>query len=88
MEDVKKKSGVETTTLNQVPDNEKKGWIEVAFIHAGVMICVPSLMIGGMLVLAMPLSQALFAGCAGYVLAIFFASLTSIQGSDLSVPPV
>ena len=86
MEDVKKKSGVETTTLNQVPDNEKKGWIEVAFIHAGVMICVPSLMIGGMLVLAMPLSQALFAGCAGYVLAIFFASLTSIQGSDLSVP--
>ncbi len=86
MEEIKKKSGVETTTLNKVPKEEKKGWIEVAFIHAGVMICVPSLMIGGLLALAMPLSQALFAGCAGYVLIIFFASLTSIQGSDLSVP--
>ncbi|MCI9640866.1 MULTISPECIES: cytosine permease [Anaerotruncus] len=81
-----KKSNVETTTLNQVSEEEKKGWVEVAFIHAGVMICVPSLLIGGLLALAMPLGQALLAGCIGYGLVMLFACFTSIQGSDLGLP--
>ena len=48
-ENEKKRSGVETTTLTQVAPEEKKGWIEMAFLHAGVMISVPSMLIGGLL---------------------------------------
>ena len=53
---------VESITLNVVPQEERKGWVEVAFIHAGIMICVPSLLIGGLLALAMPIWEALLAG--------------------------
>ena len=38
----KKKKRIETTTLSVVPENEKKSWVDVAFIQAGVYICVPS----------------------------------------------
>ena len=77
---------VESITLNVVPQEERKGWVEVAFIHAGIMICVPSLLIGGLLALAMPIWEALLAGCTGYALVMLFTCFTAIQGSDLGVP--
>ena len=42
-----KKHTMETTTLTEVPAEERKSWISVAFMQAGIMICVPSLMLGG-----------------------------------------
>ncbi|MEE0742195.1 MAG: cytosine permease [Emergencia sp.] len=77
---------VESTTLTVVPEEERKGWIEVAFIHSGIMICVPSLLIGGLLALAMPVWQAVLAGCTGYALVMFFTCFTAMQGSDLGMP--
>lgn len=85
-ENEKKRVGVETTTLTQVASEEKKGWIEMAFLHAGVMISVPSMLIGGLLASAMPLTQALLAGCIGYALVTVFTCLGGMEGSDLSVP--
>ena len=32
--------GMETTTLAEVPMGERKSWIDVAMIQAGIMICV------------------------------------------------
>ena len=34
----KKSKVIETTTLSVVPENEKKSWVDVAFIQAGVYI--------------------------------------------------
>ena len=47
MSDKPKKHTMETTTLTEVPAEERKSWISVAFMQAGIMICVPSLMLGG-----------------------------------------
>ena len=86
MGETKKKNTMETTTLTQVPMEERKSWISVAFMQAGIMICVPSLLLGGMLAGAMPLSTAIISGIVGYIIVIVLFSLMGIIGSDLGVP--
>ena len=49
VEQEKKTGNVESVTLEQVPMEERKSWADVAMIQAGIMICVPSLMLGGIL---------------------------------------
>lgn len=80
------KMAVETRTLEQVRDSEWKSWISVASIEAGVMICVPSLLLGGMLAEAMPMSMALIAGVTGYLLAVLLTAAMGVQGYDLGIP--
>ena len=58
---------MESVTLQPVQMEERKSWIDVAMIQAGILICVPSLMLGGMLAEAMPMSQALLSGIVGYL---------------------
>ena len=86
METNKAKSNIEVTTLSPVSPEEKKSWLSVAFMQAGVMICVPSLLLGGILAQAMPLTTAIIAGIIGYLIVILIFSLMGIMGSDLSVP--
>lgn len=81
-----KSSGIETRALQPVPMNERKNWLNVAFIQAGIVICVPSLMLGQMLVSAMPTSSAVWAGVIGFALVCVLFSLMAIIGCDLGVP--
>ena len=83
-----KASGVETITLSRVPDEKRKSWIMIALIQAGVMICVPSLMLGGLLVNGMTIVNAIIAGAIGYGIAVVLMTLMAIQGHDLGVPTV
>ena len=55
VEQEKKTGNVESVTLEQVPMEERKSWADVAMIQAGIMICVPSLMLGGILAESMPI---------------------------------
>lgn len=82
----KKATKVESTTLERVSDDERKSWVDVALIQAGVMICVPSLMLGGLLAESMSLSNAIISGVIGYILSIVVTSIMGMQGSDLGVP--
>lgn len=86
--DEKKKRGsnIETTTLEKVPMEERKGWIDVALIQAGIMICVPSLLLGGILAESMSLTNAIISGVVGYLIVIVLFCLMGIMGSDLGVP--
>lgn len=81
-----KSSNIETTTLEKVPLDQRKNWIEVALIQAGIMICVPSLMLGGILEASMSLKNAIISGSIGYLIVIVLFSLMGIMGSDLGVP--
>lgn len=82
----KKSTNVETTTLHPVPPEEKRSWVSVMLIQAGAQICVPSLLLGGLLVEAMPLKSALIAGLIGYLCVAVLISFVGIIGRDLSVP--
>lgn len=77
---------IETTTLEKVPPEEKKSWVTVMLIQAGAQICIPSLMLGGLLVEGMPLINALLAGFVGYAIIAVLISIMGIVGSDLGVP--
>lgn len=79
-------SQIETTTLQPVPMEERKSWIDVALIQAGLMICVPSLLLGGILAEGMELGEAILAGTIGYTIVIVLFCLMGIIGSDLGVP--
>lgn len=86
MDEKAKKKTMETTTLTQVPMEERKSWISVAFMQAGIMICVPSLLLGGILAESMSLYAAIISGVVGYIIVIILFSLMGIMGSDLGVP--
>ena len=48
-----KESKIEKITLNIVPQDKRKSWLDVSLIQAGVYICVPSLLLGGLLISSM-----------------------------------
>ena len=81
-----KHTNIETTTLESVPMEDRKSWVNVALIQAGIMICVPSLLLGGILAGSMSLSGAILSGTVGYVIVIILFCLMGIIGSDLGVP--
>lgn len=82
----KRESHMESTTLEAVPMNERKGWLNVALIQAGIMICVPSLLLGGILADAMSLSNAIMSGVVGYLIVTVLFCLMGVMGSDMGVP--
>lgn len=79
-------SKIEKTTLNVVPQDKRKSWLDVSLIQAGVYICVPSLLLGGMLVQCMPLSSTVITLGLGYLVSIVITALIGIIGADLGVP--
>ena len=76
----------ESVVLQPVPMEERKSWLDVALIQAGILICVPSLMLGGMLAQAMPIGQAILSGVVGYLITALLMVAVGIIGSDLGVP--
>ena len=78
----KKKMQIESTTLNEVPADERKSWWQVAFIEMGIYICVPCLMLGGMMINGMTLKNAVIAALAGYILAAVIMSFSGMMGAD------
>lgn len=86
MEEKKKSSAMETTTLTAVPMEERKPWWSIAFIWAGSVICIPALMVGSMVTVGMGFGQAALCMVIGYVIVVFYMCLLGIQSSDLGLP--
>jgi len=82
----KKPQVLETTTYQPVPLEEKRSWGSIAFVWMGSTICVPALMVGGMIGMGMPFSQAIWAMVAGFALVCVYMILIGTQGSDLGMP--
>ena len=84
MSDISEK--LENVALDRVPADQRTGWLDVSLIQAGCYICVPSLMLGAMLVQAMSFTDALIAGALGYAISVAITCLIGFAGSDLNVP--
>lgn len=83
-----KTSGIESSALNPVPENEKMDWKKIALIQIGILICVPSLMLGGILAESMDFKSALMACGLGYAFTVLLTIILGFQGADLGVPTV
>ena len=86
MEEKKTNSAVETTTYEPVPSEQRRPWTSIMFIWMGSAICVPALMVGGMIGAGMKIGPAFLAMIAGFVLVCIYMILIGIQGSDLGMP--
>ena len=82
----KKTKIVETTTYQPVSLEEKRSWASIMFVWMGSTICVPALMVGGMIGIGMPFSQAILAMIAGFALVCIYMYFIGAQGADLGLP--
>lgn len=82
----KKNLKVETITLKQVPQGEKKSWVSIAFIWAGNVICVPALMVGGMITAGLNFKDSAIAMLLGYAITVCLMMLTAAQAARTGVP--
>ena len=71
---------MENFALEQVRPEDRKGWISLAFVQMGMIICVPSLLLGCLLSLGMPLWKAIASGTAGYLLTVLLSFPLGMQG--------
>lgn len=83
-----KHSTVENVALQRVPQEKRKSWPTIAFIWSGTLICVPALMVGGMVTSGLTIGMAILSMILGYVLILAFMVPLGIIGTDLGLPTV
>ena len=74
--------------LSVIPSQDRVPWYSIMAMWMGTMVCVSSVMIGGVLMEGLPFYQALVAGIVGYTLLLAIALLQGMQCCDLGVPTV
>ena len=73
---MKKESGFE------IKAEERQSWVSIAMVWIGSVICVPALMIGGMLGSGLSLGACVLAILIGYALICVFMSFMGALGCD------
>lgn len=86
MENKTNTGNMEKKALSRVPDNERQKWYSIAFIWIGTMICIPMLMVGGLLSASMAFGNVLLAAFLGFLVCSVLMCLVGIQGTDLGLP--
>lgn len=77
---MKKQSGFE------IKESERQSWVSIALVWIGSMICVPALMIGGMLGSGLSLGACALAIIVGYVIVCAYMIFMGMQGCDTGLP--
>ena len=76
---------VETNALAVKTEDQRQGWISLAFVQAGICVCVPSFLEGALLAEAMPFKEAVMAGVVGNLIVVVLMSILGFMGSDLGL---
>lgn len=82
----KSKKKVEATALQEIPAEERKDWVSLAFVQAGICVCVPAFLLGALLAEAMPIWPAIISGSLGYLVVVLGMIGTGMMGCDLGIP--
>ncbi len=81
----KKKKPAEATALQAISESEKKDWISLAFVQAGICVCVPAFLLGALLAEGMPIWPAIISGSLGYLIVVVGMVATGMMGCDLGL---
>lgn len=81
----KEKKKVEATALQAINEEERKDWISLAFVQAGICVCVPAFLLGALLAEAMPVWPAIISGSLGYLVVVIGMTITGMMGCDLGI---
>ncbi len=74
------------TTVFEIKAEERQSWGSIAMVWIGSVICVPALMIGGMLGAGLSLGTCVLAILVGYALICVFMSFMGMLGCDTGLP--
>ncbi|MFI3201575.1 MAG: cytosine permease [Eubacteriales bacterium] len=74
---------LEENALKPIPISERMNWMSMAFIQAGICVCVPSFLLGAILAESMSVMNAIISGSLGYVIVVVVMSILGQMGSDL-----
>ena len=75
----------EVNALQPKTMDERQSWISLAFVQAGICVCVPSFLEGALLAEAMPFWEAVGAGVVGNLIVVILMSILGFMGSDLGL---
>ena len=70
----------------QIQAEERQSWGSIAMVWIGSVICVPALMIGGMLGAGLSLGNCVLAILVGYALICMFMIFMGMLGCDTGLP--
>lgn len=70
----------------EIKSEERQSWGSITMVWIGAMICVPALMIGGMLGAGLSLGAAALAIIIGYALICVFMSFMGMHACDTGLP--
>lgn len=79
-------SNMEQKALSRIPASERQSGVSIAFIWVGTMICIPMLMVGGLLSASMTFGNVLLAAFFGFTICSVLMCLGGMQGTDLGLP--
>ena len=74
------KKPIEAFALSRVPREQRKSWVDMVMVQAGMVICIPAFLLGSMLAEGMPTLQAMVAGVIGYGMVLVLTLILGIQG--------
>ena len=77
---MKKETGFEISA------DQRQSWVSIAFVWIGSLICVPALMVGGMLGSGLSLGKCLLSILIGYTIICVYMCLMGMQGCDTGLP--
>lgn len=77
---------VEKKAMAPISMEERQSWPSIAFIWIGIVICVPVLMVGGMIGQGLDFASLVWATIIGWAVTGGIMILTGIMGSDLGLP--
>ncbi|MDR2304497.1 MAG: cytosine permease, partial [Treponema sp.] len=72
----------------KVKEEDRQGWGGMAVITAGQWLCIPALMVGGMLAEGLSLAGVAFCVAAGGLILLFCACFTGMRSSASGLPSV
>lgn len=81
-----KQKSIEAFALTQVPKDQRKSWIAMVMVQAGMVICIPAFLLGSMLAEGMSTTNAVISGIIGYFMVLILTFILGIQGVDLGIP--
>lgn len=81
----KNKKQQETMALKPIGLDERRSWISMAFVQAGICVCVPAFLLGALLAEAMPIWPAIISGSLGYLVVVIGMVATGMIGCDLGI---
>lgn len=83
---VKERMQMKKITGFEIKAEERQSWGSITMVWIGSMICVPALMIGGMLGSGLSLGTCILAIIVGYALVCLFMCFMGMQACDTGLP--